>query len=152
VQRRLVVRLLEGVRDHGPARRVECEARDPEQGALRRICDHVHPPAAPGADDEADPGAPALDEDGVRREPGDPAFDRRKRRDRARAPGAVTGRDQQTPAVDPRDARRPVTRHRERSLRDTRRDHLCPGRGRKQERQAEEGDEALHDDTVAVSS
>ena len=50
------------------------------------------------------------------------------------------------------DARRAVTRHRERALGDSGRDHLCLRHGRKKEGQTEQGDEALHDDTVAVSS
>ena len=152
VERRAVVRFVERVGDRGPPGRIERETGDAEQGSLRGVRDDEGAPAAGRADDEADPGPAGLDEDGVRREPDDASLGRRKRRDRARPPGAVPGRNDESPAFDPRDPRRPVTRDRERAFRDPRRDDLRLGRARQEQREPEEGDEALHGDTVAVSS
>ncbi len=108
VERRRVVRLLERVRRRGPARGVEREARDAEQGALRCVGDDEHAPAAARADDQADPRPAGLDEHGVLCDAGDPAVDGRQRRDRRSASRRRHG--SRASAAGPRSTRRAAIR------------------------------------------
>ena len=154
VERRVLARFLDRVGDGRPARSIDREARDAQQRSFRGVPDVQDAPAAARADDEADPGAAALDEHGI---PGDArhaAVQARQGGDRGRTPGrgARAGRDHQPAAVDPRDARRSVARDPERSLGHARSDDLGSGRGRGHEGRGEKGDEEPHAETVSAVS
>ena len=116
VEGRLVVGLLDRVRDRRPARGVQGQPRDAQQRPLGGVGDLDHPPAVAAADDEPDPASPPLDEHGVLRQARDAAFEARQRGDRRRAPGGGAGREHEPASVHPRDPRTAVARDRERPL------------------------------------